>query len=302
MKDFTIRRQASRPVENSATMTSDVEYLLLKDKGPYHEVYVRRPLHPNPGACRFYTIVISVISISLLLLLLSLVYVFVLVPSWQGNVLSWDGRTLQAARTHLLTHTECGPVEGLVEGGVYVFKGIPYALPPVGPRRWEKPRGLSRQEGSCWRGTRPAKQFGASCLQPQGFNNFSAFAGSEDCLVLNVWTQSLDPLAGLPVMFWIHGGSFIMGSGNWAPFCPTADVTKATRAVYVSLNYRLGPMGFLTLDTLSQSSPTGTSGNYALMDMMLALQWVKDNIKNFGGNPNKVRIDQNDVLVRSRNR
>ena len=273
---------------NAITMTSDIEYLLLKDKGPYHEVYVRRPLHPNPGACKFYTIVITVISISLILLLLSLVYVFVLVPSCQGNVLSWDGRTIQEARIHVLTHTQCGPVEGLVDDGVYVFKGIPYAVPPTGPRRWEKPQGLSRQHGTCWRGTRQTKQFGNVCVQPRGFSDFTSFTGSEDCLVLNVWTQSLDPLAKLPVMFWIHGGSLVYGSGNMAHMTPTPDVTKSTRAVYVSINYRLGPMGFLTLDTLSQSSSSGTSGNYGLMDMILALQWVRDNIRNFGGDPNKV--------------
>ena len=92
----------------------------------------------------------------------------------------------------------------------------------------------------------------------------------------------------LPVMFWIHGGDLVYGSGNMAHYSPTPDVTKSTRAVYVSINYRLGPMGFLTLDTLSQSSPSRTSGNYGLMDMMLALHWVRDNIRNFGGNPNKV--------------
>ncbi|KAL8587513.1 hypothetical protein ACOMHN_000919 [Nucella lapillus] len=270
-------------------MTSDLEYLLLKEKGPYHEVYVRRRLNTNPGACKFYAIVITIITISLLLLLLSLVYVFVLVPSWQGNVLSWDGRPDKEARIHVLTHTQCGLVEGLVEKGVYVFKGIPYAEPPVGSRRWREPRKMPREPRTCWRGTLQAKTFRSSCVQPQGFKNFS-LVGNEDCLFLNVWTQSLDPLANRPVMFWIHGGDFVHGSGNAPPMSPTPDVTKSTHAVYVSINYRLGPFGFLALDVLSRNSSHGTSGNYGLLDTVLALEWVRDNIRNFGGNPNKVTV------------
>lgn len=269
-------------------MSSDMEYLLLKDKGPYHEVYVRRRLNTNPGACKFYAIVITIITISLILLLTSLVYVFVLVPSWQGNVLSWDGRPDKEARIHVLTHTQCGLVEGLVEKGVYVFKGIPYAVPPVGSRRWREPESLSQR--TCWKGNFQAKKFGSSCVQPQGFKNFTSVVGNEDCLFVNVWTQSLDPLANRPVMFWIHGGNFVHGSGNTPPMSPTPDVTKSTHAVYISFNYRLGPFGFLALDVLSQNSSHGTSGNYGLEDTIMALEWVRDNIRNFGGNPNKVTV------------
>lgn len=271
-------------------MTSDVEYLLLKEKGPYHEMYVRRRLNTDSNSCRFYTIVVVIITICLLILLNSLVYVFVLVPSWQGNVLTWDGREAVEARVHVLAHTQCGPVEGLVEDDVFVFKGIPYAVPPVGDKRWQAPEEMSDRKGTCWKGVRQAKQFGSACVQPLGLNNFSNFTGSEDCLFLNIWTRSLDPLARLPVMFWIHGGDLVYFSGNYHAYSPSPTVTKATAAVYVSINYRLGPMGFLTLDVLSKESASGTSGNYGLMDMLLALHWVKNNIGNFGGDPNKVTV------------
>ncbi|XP_076459937.1 neurotactin-like [Babylonia areolata] len=273
-------------------MSSDLEYLLLKDKGPYHEVYVRRRLDNNPGLCKFYAAVISIITISLVLLLFCLVYVFVLVPSWQGDVLSWDGRTEQQARTHVLTHTQCGLVEGMAEEGVYVFKGIPYAQPPVGSRRWREPGRMSHELGTCWRGTFQARRFGPSCVQPprRGFKRLDSVVGSEDCLFLNVWTQSLDPLSNRPVMFWIHGGDLLYGSGHSPPMSPTPEATKSTQAVFVSVNYRLGPFGFLALDALSRNSSSGTSGNYGLMDTVLALEWVRDNIRNFGGNPNKVTV------------
>ncbi|XP_076459354.1 neurotactin-like [Babylonia areolata] len=268
-------------------MTSDVEYLLLREKGPYHDVYVRRRLNTNPGACKFYTIVIAVISVCLLVLLLSLVYVFVLVPSWHQHVLSWNSRGgPQESRTHVLTHTRCGTVEGVVDGDVFIFKGIPYSLPPVGARRWDRPHKL---EGSrCWHGVYQAKTFGDMCLQPR--YNSSAVVGSEDCLYLNVWTQHLDPSDNLPVMVWIHGGYLLFGSGSMSPFCPTSDLTRSMRAVFVSMNYRLGPMGFLALDVLRKGSTTGSTGNYGLMDIILALQWVRDNIRNFGGNPNMVTV------------
>lgn len=274
-------------------MAQELEYLLLKDKGPYHEVYVRRPLNPDRGSCRFYAIVITIIAVCLVLLVSSLVYVFVLIPSasWQGEVLNWDGRKYQEARTHVLTHTHCGPIEGSIEDGVYVFKGIPYAQPPTGKLRWARPLPFTTADRTCWTVTRQTKKFGSQCVQPRTFGDFaSPPSGSEDCLFLNVWTQSLDPIAGLPVMVWIHGGDLVYGSGHAPAWSPTGEAATATRTVYVSLNYRLGPFGFLALDELAHGSSTGTSGNYGLMDVIVALQWVRDNIKNFGGNPNKVTV------------
>nr|KAG5710474.1 hypothetical protein BaRGS_022292 [Batillaria attramentaria] len=253
-------------------------------------MYVRRRLNTSSSSCKFYTTVIVIISISLLVLLNSLIYVFVLVPSWQGQVLTYDGRKVSEALAHVLAHTQCGPVEGLLEEDVFVFKGIPYALPPEGSRRWQKPVGLNEKEGTCWKGTLQVKQFGSACVQPKDPNNHSSFTGSEDCLFLNVWTRSLDPLAKLPVMVWIHGGDLVFFSGNYPGYSPNPSVTKATGAVYVSMNYRLGPLGFLSLDVLSKESPSGTSGNYGLMDIILVLQWVRDNIRNFGGDPSKVTV------------
>ncbi|KAK7113153.1 para-nitrobenzyl esterase-like [Littorina saxatilis] len=272
-------------------MTSDVEYLLLRDKGPYHEVCVRSRLNLNPGLCKFYTAVSVIITLALLVLLACLVYVFVLVPSWQGRVLTWDGRTIHEAKIHVLANTHCGPVEGLAEGGVHVFRGIPYAVPPTGRRRWRKPEGLSREAGTCWRGTKRTQTFGEACVQPRDMHNLTAWTGSEDCLFLNVWTPSLHPPAPRPVMVWLHDGDMVYGSGNTAPFCPTPDVTEATGAVYVSVNYRLGPFGFLALDMRSHQHPSATiPGNFGLMDVILALNWIKVNIHSFGGDMDKVTV------------
>ena len=227
----------------------------------------------------------SIVSLSLPIVFLSLVYV--VATSKQSQVLLNHGAMTEADGA-AVTNTSCGPVEGVMEDGVFVFKGIPYALPPLGPRRWQAPQGLSREDGTCWTGTRQAKQFGDMCTQP-GVGQYSEVSGNEDCLYLNVWTNSLQPDQDRPVMLWIHGGYLIYGSGNITSYMPTPELTSSTDAVYVSFNYRLGPMGFLTLETLSENSTSGTSGNYGLMDMILVLHWVRDNIRNFGGNPDKAR-------------
>ena len=268
-------------------MTSDEAFKMLRsESSTCEETHFRR--FSNQGKiCRLHTPTITIVSLLLLpILVFSLVYIFA--TSGQSQVLLHN-RAVTEAEGAAVANTSCGPVEGVMEDSVFVFKGIPYALPPLGPRRWQAPQGLSREDGTCWTSTRQAKQFGDMCTQPAGIDAFSSVLGNEDCLFLNVWTTSLQINPNLPVFFWIHGGNLVFGSGNTPSYMPTPELTSSTNAVYVSLNYRLGPMGFLTLETLNENSTSGTSGNYGLMDIIVALHWVKDNIRNFGGNPDKAR-------------
>ena len=182
-------------------------------------------------------------------------------------------------------HTDCGPVAGARVGGANVFKSIPYAAPPTGTRRWRAPAALPGA-GLCWDGALDATSFGASC--PQSPGSMPVGATSEDCLFLNVWAPP--NAAGLPVMVWIHGGGYVFGSGNYKNYHPTPDQTVAMRTVQVSLNYRLGPFGWLATRELTADSGTGASGNYGYMDMIAALRWVRDNIEAFGGDPGRVTV------------
>ena len=183
--------------------------------------------------------------------------------------------------------TTCGPVMGIVNDGVYSFRGIPYAEPPIGEKRWKLPRALSRKAGTCWNGTYAADKFGNMCYQRNPLYH-SIYDGSEDCLYLNIITPTVDPGAKKPVMAWIHGGGLQELSANAPLYSPTEQLAKDTDIVYVGFNYRLQAFGFMALQMLADVSPTKTSGNYGFMDMILALQWIKSNIVNFGGDPEKV--------------
>ncbi|XP_077992900.1 para-nitrobenzyl esterase-like [Glandiceps talaboti] len=188
--------------------------------------------------------------------------------------------------TACFTNTTCGAVEGRVSNGVYVFKGIPFATPPVRERRWKPPVSLKKSD-SCWNGTLKALEFGPFCMQE---HPVMGVIGDEDCLHLNVYTPSLDPSANLPVMVWIHGGYLMFSSNHDVDYYPDERTVHDTDMVYVNLNYRLNGFGFLALDILSKQSETRTSGNYGFMDQILGLEWVRDNIKNFGGNPDLVTV------------
>lgn len=172
------------------------------------------------------------------------------------------------------------------DGMVRAFKGVPYAKPPVGNLRWRPPLPLEP-----WNGVRPAHAFGARCLQPSRLTTsiqyFGLEAESEDCLYLNVWTAAR---AGerRPVMVWIHGGAFYLGSGALPIFNGEALARKG--AVVVTVNYRLGRLGFLAHPELSAESEHRVSGNYGLLDLIAALQWVKRNISAFGGDPGCVTL------------
>ena len=181
---------------------------------------------------------------------------------------------------------DTGTLEGFDSARVKVFRGIPYAAPPVGALRWRPP-----QPTKPWRGVRAAKQLGHNCIQHQPYSDIDPFAAgvSEDCLYLNVWTNSLDTRAPRrPVMVWIHGGGFFAGFGGEERHNGARLAQKGV--VVVTLNYRLGAFGFLAHPALAAESPHHAAGNYGLLDQIAALQWVQRNIARFGGDPSRVTI------------
>ncbi|KAG9334527.1 hypothetical protein JZ751_007526 [Albula glossodonta] len=186
-------------------------------------------------------------------------------------------------------YTDCGALRGRQRDGVFSFRGIPYAAPPVGERRWRPPADL-QASGLCWKGLYDATRPRSMCAQVQPLDETGRILGEEDCLHLSVWTPTLSPDARLPVMVWIHGGFLHMLSGSERGYSPNEELTAQTGLVYVSLNYRLNAFGFLALELLRQGSPTNSSGNYGFMDQIAALRWVQKNIHVFGGDPGKVTI------------
>lgn len=184
-----------------------------------------------------------------------------------------------------IVNAPAGEMEGLQEGDLRVFKGIPYALPPVGPRRWRPPVAMPR-----WAGIRQATEFGPICFQPSSpsasIYSWTPAPMSEDCLTLNIWAPTGARKA--PVFFWIHGGALTTGSSRDALY----DGAKLAERgiVVVSLNFRLGVLGWLAHPELSKESPLGVSGNYALLDLIQGLKWVQQNIGAFGGDPSNVTI------------
>jgi para-nitrobenzyl esterase len=188
---------------------------------------------------------------------------------------------------------DTGKLQGVVDDGVVTYKGIPFAAAPTGELRWRPP-----QPAANWKGLRKATEFGADCMQtrfgPPPGSATSRLASevrppSEDCLFLNVWRPAgARPGAKLPVMFWIHGGGFVFGSGA----LPDTSGTQFAKhgVVLVAANYRLGRFGFFAFPSLSGEHPEELKGNYAYMDQIAALQWVKRNIAALGGDPGNITI------------
>jgi len=174
---------------------------------------------------------------------------------------------------------EQGQLQGTSEDGLTVYRGIPFAAPPLGDLRWRAP-----QPAAKWAGVRPADKFAPGPIQggtpPSG--------KSEDCLYLNVWTPAKTPSDKVPVLVWIYGGGFGAGSTSEATYGGEKLANKGV--VLVSIAYRVGTLGFLAHPELSAESPHKVSGNYGLLDMIAGLQWVKKNIAAFGGDPDKVTI------------
>src|SRR5262245_33503101 len=182
--------------------------------------------------------------------------------------------------------TASGLVKGSTsaDGRVRVFRGIPYAAPPVGALRWKEPAPVT-----AWQGTRDATENGAQCVQGQVFGDISfPRPASEDCLYLNVWTPATAASDRLPVMVWIHGGGFQAGAGPEPRH--DGDALARKGVVLVTLNYRLGVFGFFSHPELTRESGRNASGNYGLLDQVGALGWVRDNIAAFGGDPRNVTI------------
>ncbi len=195
--------------------------------------------------------------------------------SWPGAVsvlLLLLGLCVGGNAVAAVVKTPAGKFKGTQEGGVFAFKGIAYAQAPVGELRWRapKPRAASKR-------TVKAADYGPACLQPTSPDRPVA-SMDEDCLTLNVWTPGLDD-AKRPVLVWIHGGGFRTGSGH------IPGHVLAQNAVVVSLNYRLGPLGFFSHPALA-----GDVANFGLLDMAQALRWVRDNIGHFGGHPGNVTV------------
>jgi para-nitrobenzyl esterase len=182
--------------------------------------------------------------------------------------------------------TASGRIAGVAtESGVHAYLGIPYAAPPVRELRWREPQPVAP-----WTGVRHANGFGPQCTQPQRGVMTNQYSGaevtSEDCLYLNVWAKP--GVREAPVIVFLHGGGFFIGAGSM-PLYGGEQVAQHD-AVFVNLNYRVGPLGFLAHPELSAESPHGTSGNYGLLDQVAALRWVRDNIAQFGGDPANVTI------------
>ncbi len=173
--------------------------------------------------------------------------------------------------------TSYGLVQGAAEGDLTVYRGIPFAAPPVGELRWRAP-----QPAPKWTGVRETTKFASDPFQP-GHSN-----ASEDCLYLNVWTPAKRADERLPVMVWIYGGAF--SAGGTAGRGTSGEQLAHKGVVLVSINYRVGALGFLAHPALSAESPHHVSGNYGLLDMIAGLQWVQQNIAAFGGNPQRVTI------------
>ena len=220
------------------------------------------------------------LSVAAVLTLLVALIVALIVTTTGGTASA--GHRHDGASTHArdpIVTTHGGAVRGEAKAGVFTFRGVPYAAPPTGDLRWRAP-----QPAASWRGVRDATDYADSCLQKPSL--FKPPGGqSEDCLYLNVSTPTLRHDARRPVLVWIHGGGLTQdGALNY-------DGTRlaANGAVVVTLNYRLGALGFLAHRALAHR-PGGPAGNYGLMDQQAALRWVQENIAQFGGNPRNVTI------------
>ncbi len=177
-----------------------------------------------------------------------------------------------------IVNVEGGQIEGYIQDSLKIFKGIPFAAPPVGDLRWKAPKPVQP-----WQGVKKTTEFAKGPIQGGDPNNFS-----EDCLYLNVWTPAKTAQDKLPVMVWIYGGGFSFGST--ADPSHDGELLARNGVILVSITYRVGNLGFLCHPELSAENPNHVSGNYGILDQIAGLQWVKNNIDKFGGDPNNVTI------------
>lgn len=188
-----------------------------------------------------------------------------------------------------MAQTQVKTAEGILEGkdlsGIKVFKGVPFAAPPVGNLRWKAP-----QPAKHWDGVREAKEYGPNPMQEPLFGdmNFGTKVNSEDCLYLNIWTPTKTMKEHLPVLIYFNGGGLMAGSGSEARYAGDAMARKGI--ISITANYREGIFGFFAHPQLSKETTYKGSGNYGFMDQVAAIKWVKDNIEAFGGDPNRITI------------
>ena len=189
----------------------------------------------------------------------------------------------------LMAQTQVKTAEGILEGkdlsGIHVFKGVPFAAPPVGNLRWKAP-----QPAQKWEGVRMAKEFGPNPMQEALFGdmNFGTKENSEDCLYLNIWTPAKTMKEKLPVLIYFNGGGLMAGSGSEPRYAGDAMARKGI--ISITANYREGIFGFFAHPQLSKETSYKGSGNYGFMDQVAAIRWVKDNIEAFGGDPDRITI------------
>ena len=190
-----------------------------------------------------------------------------------------------AAPASLTVNTTLGPVEGESSDGVNYWRGLPFAAPPVGANRFRPP-----QPASPWSKPRPARSEGHQCPQLDGLKHGS-LVGDEDCLYLHIAAPSrcTPGVSRCPVMFWLYGGAFVVGSADEYGWYNPKDLVRTQDVVVVATNYRLGPLGFLALPALQRES-NGTVGNWGMLDQRQALEWTRDNIARFGGDPDAVTL------------
>lgn len=192
--------------------------------------------------------------------------------------------TLSPTAATAEVQTEAGQLEGITENGALVFKGIPFAAPPVGQLRWREPA-----PAAPWSGVKRADRFSPTCMQPGSYpDDAPPEPKSEDCLYLNVWLPPGAHDKPLPVMVWIYGGGLLNGSASTPLYA--GDALAKRGVIVVTANYRLGAFGFLAHPELTRESPQAASGNYGLLDQLAALGWVQRNIAAFGGDPANVTV------------
>src|SRR5271157_3324720 len=197
-----------------------------------------------------------------------------------------DIRKDQSTLSSTIVETQYGKVQGTISGPIFVWKGIPFAQPPIGGLRFHAP-----QAPSPWTGVRDATNFGLTSVQSgrmmQRFFSATPEPSGEDCLCLNIWSPGVDDKRR-PVLFWIHGGAFTLGSGSTPWYDGTAFATNGD-VVVVTINYRLGALGFLHLADID-GEEKGFSNNCGLLDQIAALEWVRYNIAAFGGDPGNITV------------
>ena len=190
---------------------------------------------------------------------------------------------------NIMAQTQVKTAEGILEGkdlsGITIFKGVPFAAPPVGNLRWKAPQPVQK-----WEGVRKATEYGPNPMQEALFGdmNFGTKVNSEDCLYINIWTPAKTMKEHLPVLIYFNGGGLMAGSGSEPRYAGDAMARKGI--ISITANYREGIFGFFAHPQLSKETSYKGSGNYGFMDQVAAIQWVKDNIEAFGGDPNRITI------------